>query len=777
MPDATYHIQNKFPCDPGTRKQLLEEIMNWICDISEDSPSFFWLSGDPGVGKSAVTASTARECKRRKILWAQFFINRNDASTTDPQLYFPSIVKQMSEHKHSVSNAIQNILKEQPDYMNDEMAVQATELFLKAVRVASESDPGNPIAIVIDALDETDIKRLNVTAQIFSRILVDLPRNVKVFISSRVENVIMNNFAHHPRARNIHLSAKTSIKDVTLFLEAKVHEIMAEHKIKWTEWGQERMRKLCSQASGLFIWAVTAIEYIRSEIEESGRECLGVVLDELNENGMDNINMLYLTILKRTFRNETGVWQTQRFRRIVGAILVQQTPTSIADLQGLLELKNPKSGELVDVEHFVRRLRTLLVPGVGEIKGRTIPRVHKSFADFITIPKAGEFRVDMTESHGELALQSIRQLVRLLPSDEELGELPPQLRYAASHWSSHLTRVFGVPVEAEETDDDAASSLDARSVASTPETDAGTSVPVDPRLTKKNGDRTSILCACVSPDGSRIAYAHGNSVLLRDIETGNFISGPFNGHTGVINSATFSPDGRYVLTASNDQCIRVWDVATGEMIRTLEGHTDEIFFATFSADGSRIVSASYDDTIRIWNAVTGETIHVIAGHTDTILSVLFSPDARYIVSASTDETVRVWDASTGEAVHIFDDHSTAAVFAFFSPDGKHILSCSDLGIIIVWDFESRQIIPNGCTDAASLSFMDSGSSLYITIPQKSNTALQNTASSLSSYSFHVAGGIAGGLSNAWIYIDLDEKFTMKMHLGQLILNQFFAVTQ
>jgi len=772
MPDATYHIQNKFPCDPGTRKQLLEEIMNWICDISEGSPSFFWLSGDPGVGKSAVTASTAQECKRRKILWAQFFINRNDATTTDPQLYFPSIVKQMSEHKHSVGKAIQNILKEQPDYMKDEMAVQARELFLRAVRVASESDPGKPIAIVIDALDETDVKRLNDTAEIFSRILVDLPCNVKVFISSRVENVIRNNFAPHPRARNIHLSAGNSIEEVTQFLETKVRKIMAEYEIKWSEWGQERMRKLCSQASGLFIWAVTAIEYIRSEIEESGRECLDVILDELNENGMDNINMLYLTILKRTSRNETDAWQTQRFRRIVGAILVQQTPTSIEDLQGLLELKNPKTGKAVDVEHFVRRLRTLLVAGVGEIKGRTIPRVHKSFADFITLPKAGEFRVDMTESHGELALQSIHRLVRLWPgSGEELGELPPQLRYAASHWSSHLTRVFGVPEEAEETDNDAASSFDARSLASTPETDAGASVPVDPRLTKKHEDRTRICSVSVSPDGSRIAYARDNSVLLRDIETGNIIGGPFIGHTDEINLATFSPDGRYILTASDDTSIRIWDVETGKMVKHLEGHTDMVFWTTFSPDGSRIVSASLDNSIRIWDAQTGGNTHVLEGRSEAVCSVLFSPDARYIVSASSDHSVCVWDATTGAQVHVFNDHSTQAVFAFFSSDGKHILSCSDLGIIIVWDFESRQIIPNGCIDAASLSFIDSGSPPYITIPQKSNTALQNTASSLSSYPFHVADGMAGGISNAWIYVNPKKRFTMKTHLGQLILNR------
>src|ERR1700685_2562924 len=96
MPDASYEFQKKYPCDPGTRTEILDDIMEWIDDISDTARCFFWMSGDPGVGKSAITASIAKACIRRKILWAQFFINRNDARTIDPQLFFPSIAKQMS---------------------------------------------------------------------------------------------------------------------------------------------------------------------------------------------------------------------------------------------------------------------------------------------------------------------------------------------------------------------------------------------------------------------------------------------------------------------------------------------------------------------------------------------------------------------------------------------------------------------------------------------------------------------------------------------------------
>ena len=80
--------------------------------------------------------------------------------------------------------------------------------------------------------------------------------------------------------------------------------ILKVYHIDLSQWRDERTQQLCMQASGLFIWAVMAIEYIQAEIEESGKECLDVVLKELNANGMDDINKLYLAILNRTYRRK-----------------------------------------------------------------------------------------------------------------------------------------------------------------------------------------------------------------------------------------------------------------------------------------------------------------------------------------------------------------------------------------------------------------------------------------------------------------------------------------
>lgn len=209
--------------------------MRWIADISGTARCFFWMSGDPGVGKSAITASIAKECKSRKVLWAQLFINRNDARTVDPRLFFPSIAQQMSKSSPAVERAVQQIIREQPELLDEDISIdQARKLFINTIRIASDSSPTFPVVIVIDALDETDIKKLKEIAKIFSEVLVDLPFNAKVFISSRVETVIRDNFARHlnnPRVRHMHLSPAKSIPEVTRFLERKLTEIMEENEI------------------------------------------------------------------------------------------------------------------------------------------------------------------------------------------------------------------------------------------------------------------------------------------------------------------------------------------------------------------------------------------------------------------------------------------------------------------------------------------------------------------------------------------------------------------
>jgi len=84
----------------------------------------------------------------------------------------------------------------------------------------------------------------------------------------------------------------------------------------------------------------------------------------------------------------------------------------------------------------------------------------------------------------------------------------------------------------------------------------------------------------------------------------------------------------------------------GQEPLTLRRHSGPVLSVRFSPDGKRIVSGSDDDTVKVWDAQTGQETFTLKGHSGSVYSVSFSPDTKRIVSGSGDKTVRVWDISS-----------------------------------------------------------------------------------------------------------------------------------
>jgi WD40 repeat protein len=131
------------------------------------------------------------------------------------------------------------------------------------------------------------------------------------------------------------------------------------------------------------------------------------------------------------------------------------------------------------------------------------------------------------------------------------------------------------------------------------------------------------------------------------------------GHTDVVLSASFSPDGRRILTTSKDRTARVWDADSGKQIALLNAHEETLNSALFSPDGRRIVTTSADGTARVWNAESGEEIATWKAEVGEgsrpgreWCTAAFSPDGRRVWTASGD-AAEIWDADTRKKVGCF----------------------------------------------------------------------------------------------------------------------------
>ncbi|MEW6359692.1 MAG: protein kinase [Planctomycetota bacterium] len=207
-------------------------------------------------------------------------------------------------------------------------------------------------------------------------------------------------------------------------------------------------------------------------------------------------------------------------------------------------------------------------------------------------------------------------------------------------------------------------------------------------LLTMRGHTQMVTSAVFSPDGERIATTgFDGAARIWDARTGRELI-VFGGHTGGIWCAAFRPDGRRIATGGEDKMARLWDADTGREVLALRGHAGDVSFVAFSPDGKLIATASFDKTARIWDAAMGKEICALKGHSNSVCSAEFSPDGRRIVTGSWDKTAKLWDAATGREVRTLRGHTDFVRCARFSPDGKRIVTASYDRTAAVWDAET-----------------------------------------------------------------------------------------
>ncbi len=235
-----------------------------------------------------------------------------------------------------------------------------------------------------------------------------------------------------------------------------------------------------------------------------------------------------------------------------------------------------------------------------------------------------------------------------------------------------------------------------------------------------SGHTDMVESVAFSPDGKFVLTGSvDGTAKLWDAATGAEVR-TFSGHAGPVESVAFSPDGKFVLTGSSDQTAKLWDSASGVQVRTFSDPTSIVrtsvekkrscHSVAFSPDGMTVLTGSDDGVAKLWEVATSVVVRSFIGHTNIVRSVAFSPDGKFVLTGGLDATARLWDAASGEELRSFVLSGWVLSVAF-SSDGKYVLTGGTNDDPTLWDAETGEVVRTFIGDAkgaVSVAFSPDG---------------------------------------------------------------------
>ncbi len=220
----------------------------------------------------------------------------------------------------------------------------------------------------------------------------------------------------------------------------------------------------------------------------------------------------------------------------------------------------------------------------------------------------------------------------------------------------------------------------------------------------EEGHSKSVTSLVVTPDGKIIASGSDDcTIKLWDIETGECLK-TLKGHSGLIHSLAITLDGRQIISGSLMET-KIWDLQSGECLKNIKqqepaSYTDDDYITSFqviSSDGNTIVSSNYYEEIRVWNKENCNRIGRFYTDVGSSPTLAISPDGNIIAigkGSNSDRVgkIEIWDIKKNKCIHKLKNHTNLVSSLVITPDSNKLISGSWDETIIVWDIKSGKCL-------------------------------------------------------------------------------------
>jgi WD40 repeat protein len=196
-----------------------------------------------------------------------------------------------------------------------------------------------------------------------------------------------------------------------------------------------------------------------------------------------------------------------------------------------------------------------------------------------------------------------------------------------------------------------------------------------------------VSALAISSDGQRFAVAHPGSVIVQNTASGEVIQ---KLPPQKVDCLSFSDDGRTLATAGEDGTLKIWDLAVGQITKTIPG-TDKITALRFGRGGMTLASASGNGNVSLWELETGALRLQLKKHSAAVNAIAFSTDGNLLATGGDDRTVIIWETATGKARRTLKGHDLAVTSLAFSADASLLASGAGNASIVLWDVQTGKL--------------------------------------------------------------------------------------